>query len=69
VCSAVTALAPQCGQNCEPTNMEPRHDAQAMVASREPQYAHIVALSAHGAPQLGQFWDEGMTRRQKTDWR
>jgi hypothetical protein len=60
VSSAATALAPQCGQNCEPTNIEPRHDAQAMVASREPQYAHIVASLAHGAPQLGQFRDEGM---------
>src|SRR6185312_13003822 len=30
-------FAPQCGQNCEPTIMDPMHAGHATVARREPQ--------------------------------
>jgi inward rectifier potassium channel len=35
--------------------MDPRQDGQATVASREPQYAQLVASSGAPAPQFGQF--------------
>jgi hypothetical protein len=48
------ATAPQCEQNFSPTNIIPKHDEQATVASRAPQKAHFVESTEAAAPQEGQ---------------
>jgi len=46
---------PQCGQNCVPANIAPKHLGHVTVASAERQYAHCAAFWAAGAPQFGQL--------------
>src|SRR5581483_6492926 len=36
-----STFAPQCEQNLEPSNTRPKHEGQAMVASRAPQWSHF----------------------------
>lgn len=49
------ALAPQCGQNCEPAKIDAKHDGHVTVRSAEAQYSQRTASAAAGAPQLGQL--------------
>ncbi len=53
--SRSAAPAPQRGQCLLPTNITPKHEAQATVASRESQNLHSAASVAVAAPQFGQF--------------
>ena len=53
--STRSACAPQCEQNFSPTNIIPKHDGQATVASRAPQCSHRVASVEAAAPHIGQL--------------
>src|SRR5207247_1805983 len=53
--SVRSALAPQCEQNFAPTNIIPKHEGHATVASRAPQCSHWVASVEAGAPHIGQL--------------
>ena len=53
--SGIAAAAPQRGQCLLPMNIIAKHDGQAIVARREPQYWHAGASVELAAPQFGQF--------------
>jgi len=49
------AAAPHLGQCLLPINIIPKHEAHAIVASREPQYLHWGPSVAVAAPHIGQL--------------
>jgi hypothetical protein len=52
--SARCATAPQWEQNFDPTNIMPKQEGQATVASRAPQKLHFVESDEAAAPHEGQ---------------
>lgn len=59
--TAASARAPQCGQNCEPANIDAKQDGHVTVLSADAQYSQRTASGAAGAPQLGQLSGADMT--------
>ncbi len=53
--SRVAAAAPQRGQCLLPRNIIPKQEAQAIVASRAPQYLQSGSSLDVAAPHIGQF--------------
>jgi hypothetical protein len=53
--SVRSALAPQWEQNFAPTNIIPKQEGQATVASRAPQCSHCVESEEAAAPHIGQL--------------
>jgi hypothetical protein len=53
--SRAAAAAPQRGQCLLPMNIMPKHEAQAIVASREPQYLQSGSSVDVAAPHIGQL--------------
>ncbi len=53
--SRADAAAPQRGQCLLPMNIMPKHEAQAIVASREPQYLQSGSSVDVAAPHIGQL--------------
>src|SRR5271170_1253857 len=50
--SVQSAFAPQWEQNFEPTNIIPKHEGQATVASRAPQCSHRGESGEAAAPHI-----------------
>jgi hypothetical protein len=53
--SVRSAFAPQWEQNFAPTNIIPKQEGQATVASRAPQCSHCVESDEAAAPHIGQL--------------
>ena len=60
---ARSPFEPQCGQNCIPANIAPKHDGHATLASADPQYSQLAAPALAGAPQFGHIRDAVMVQR------